>query len=187
MPQGLQRSLVYLFIGLAGLLGGWMVAHYSTSQQDAGNDSGQVTLIDAEAAQQLPDVQWQDLDGKGQNLNQFLGKVVVVNHWAPWCEPCREEIPLFMDIQAAKAQQGLQFVGIGHDTPGNVKRFVDSMGINYPQWLAGDMQGMQWMQALGNRGSLPFTTIHDREGKMIGKKLGLLSAQELEEIIQPVL
>ncbi len=179
--KGIKLVLFYMLLGASGLLAGWFFS------DNAIPDKTKMITVDPSSAQQLPDLLWQDLEGKPQNLQQYLGKVVVVNHWAPWCEPCREEIPLFVDIQSAKGARGLQFIGIAHDAPANVMRFVDSMPINYPQLLAGDQQGMDWMKSLGNPGSLPFTTIHDRDGQLIGRKLGLLSAKELDEIILPVL
>ncbi len=181
MPKVLKLTFIYVLIGAGGLLAGWFFA------QHFGTKSTAAVKIDADHSQTLPDLLWQDLDGKSLNLRQYLGKILIVNHWAPWCEPCREEIPLFMDIQSARAQEGIQFIGIAHDSPGNVMRFVDSMPINYPQVLAGDVQGAEWMASLGNPGSLPFTAIYDRDGKLIGKKLGLLSAEQLEEIISPVM
>ncbi|MFT5260244.1 MAG: thiol-disulfide isomerase/thioredoxin [Saprospiraceae bacterium] len=179
MPNKVKLILIYLTIGAGGLLAGKFIA-----QMQSTKTADQVNQAPVEGyAKELPDLLWQDLEGQSQNLRQFLGKVVVVNHWAPWCEPCREEIPLFIDLQQQKGGDGLQFIGVAHDSPGNVMRFVDSMPINYPQVLAGDFQGMDWMKALGNPGSLPFTSVYDREGQLIGKKLGLLSADQLDDII----
>jgi thiol-disulfide isomerase/thioredoxin len=79
-----------------------------------------------------------DLAGKAQALRQWQGKVLVLNFWAPWCPPCREEIPDFIRLQERHGQAGLQFVGVALDDPDKVAAFVDETGINYPILLGGD-------------------------------------------------
>src|SRR5829696_5684301 len=78
-----------------------------------------------------------DMDGQAQRLDQWQGKVVVVNFWATWCAPCREEIPLFVKLQKQYGDRGLQFVGIAVDEPAKVKPFAAELGMNFPVLVGG--------------------------------------------------
>jgi thiol-disulfide isomerase/thioredoxin len=128
-----------------------------------------------------------DLQGTSQRISQWRGKVLVVNFWASWCEPCRKEIPEFIEIQNQFRDQGLVFVGIAVDQPQKAAAFSQDIGINYPV-LTGGMEAMSLAEAAGNRqGALPFTVIIDRSGKIISTHLGLLSRSKLEATIKPLL
>jgi thiol-disulfide isomerase/thioredoxin len=110
-----------------------------------------------------------------------------VNFWASWCEPCRKEIPEFIEVQNQFRDQGLVFVGIAVDQPQKAAAFSKDIGINYPV-LTGGMEAMSLAEAAGNRqGALPFTVIIDRSGKIISTHLGLLSRSKLEATIKPLL
>src|SRR5437867_6123922 len=80
----------------------------------------------------LPDAQ-----GTRQSLNQWRGKVLVVNFWATWCDPCREEMPQFIQAQRELGPRGLQFVGIAVDQPDKVLQFAEELGLNYPALIGG--------------------------------------------------
>ena len=142
---------------------------------------------DTQTSATLPDSYWPNLDGGQNQLSEWHEKVLIVNHWATWCEPCREEIPMFMEVQARYAEQGVELIGIAHDEEDEVRRYVDSMGMNYPQLLAGRGQGQKWLVELGNNGSLPFTLVFDREGNLRAKKLGRMSEQELRTAVESIL
>ena len=73
-----------------------------------------------------------DVEGREQALGQWQGKVLVVNFWATWCAPCREEMPEFVRAQAELGGKGLQFVGIAVDQADKVRQFAQEIGINYP-------------------------------------------------------
>src|SRR5262245_22722504 len=73
-----------------------------------------------------------DASGKEQRLDQWRGKVLVVNFWATWCAPCREEMPEFIKAQSEFGASGLQFVGIAVDQPDKVQQFANEIGLNYP-------------------------------------------------------
>ena len=105
-----------------------------------------------------------DAEGREQSLGQWKGKVLVVNFWATWCGPCREEMPEFVKAQREFGGRGLQFVGIAIDEPAKVKEFAAELGLNYPA-LIGGFGGVELSKTQGNRlGALPFTIIIDRAG-----------------------
>jgi len=139
------------------------------------------------SAATLPDIPWDNLTGGQNRLTEWGGSVMIVNNWATWCEPCRREIPLFMDFQARYADQGVVLIGIAHDELEDVRRYSDEMGMNYPQLIAGAEQGAQWLETLGNSGSLPLTLVYDRQGRLRAKKLGLMSERELEQAVSGLL
>ncbi|MGD8429861.1 MAG: TlpA disulfide reductase family protein, partial [Ectothiorhodospiraceae bacterium] len=73
-----------------------------------------------------------DMNGERHSIAEWDGRVIVLNFWATWCAPCREEMPLLVDLQDKYGDQGLQIVGVALDRPDAVKAFADKMGLNYP-------------------------------------------------------
>ena len=121
-----------------------------------------------------------DLNGKTQSLAQWRGKVLIVNYWATWCHPCREEMPGFSRLQDKYRDKDIQFVGISIDTVDKIIEFQKTTPVNYPL-LIGDISIMESSAKLGNtRQALPFTAVFDREGRLSATKLGRLSEPELE-------
>src|SRR5687767_5345616 len=98
----------------------------------------------------IAEVTLPDLDGVPQALAQWRGKVVVVNFWATWCAPCREEIPLLVKLQARHRDRGLQLVGIAIDRPDKVRPYAKEMGMNFPI-LIGNLEAVDLAKVLGNR------------------------------------
>ncbi len=133
------------------------------------------------------DAKLPDLAGRMQPLKQWQGKVLVLNFWAPWCPPCRKEIPDFMRLQDRHGQAGLQFVGIALDEPDKVTAFVDETGINYPI-LLGAEEAAALSMAAGNRlGGLPFTVVFDRRGNALATLTGGVTEARLEALVKPLL
>ena len=129
-----------------------------------------------------------DLKGAPQALEQWRGRVLVVNFWATWCAPCREEIPGFVRLQARHGARGLQFVGIAIDQPDKVAQFAREFQINYPLLIAGGLETMELLRQTGNRaGVLPYTLVLDREGRVVSREPGGLKEPRLEGLIQPLL
>lgn len=128
-----------------------------------------------------------DLDGHGHTLTEWSGKVVVLNFWATWCPPCREEMPEFSAIQQELGGRGLQFVGVAIDDPAEVRDFLRRHPVNYPI-LVGDDKVPAWADSLGNEVSaLPFSVILDRGGRVVYAHTGLFRRNLLLERLEPLL
>jgi len=121
-----------------------------------------------------------DSGGKVHTLEQWRGKILIVNFWATWCPPCREEMPGFARLQEKLEAKGVQFVGISIDTAVKVAEFQKLTPVNYPL-LIGDAGAIDSSVALGNsRQALPFTAVIDRHGIVSAIKLGRFLEADLE-------
>jgi thiol-disulfide isomerase/thioredoxin len=124
-----------------------------------------------------------DPAGQSRTLGQFQGQVVVVNFWATWCAPCREEMPGFSRLQDRWADRGVRFVGLSDEEPAKVARFAADMKVAYPLWVGG-AEVMELSRRLGNRlGVLPHTAILDGQGRVVQSRIGLYPEADLEAIL----
>lgn len=122
-----------------------------------------------------------DADGQWRTLDDWQGKIRVVNYWATWCPPCLEEMPAFVRLSRRHANAGVQFVGISIDSVDKIREFRSAQKIDYPL-LIGSMEVMQATAAMGNAArALPFTLIIDGQGILRETKLGRYSETELEQ------
>jgi thiol-disulfide isomerase/thioredoxin len=113
----------------------------------------------ANAAARLLSLTLPDLEGKPQALSQWKGKVLVVNFWATWCPPCKEEMPEFSRLNKEFSPNGVQFVGISIDTAEKVLAFSKETPVSYPL-LISNLDSLDLASDLGNRAKgLPFTII----------------------------
>ena len=128
-----------------------------------------------------------DLSGELHRIGSWKGKVLVVNFWATWCPPCLEEIPMFVRLQQALGQRGLQFVGIAVDQPDKVADFVAKNAVNYPVMI-GQLDAIKIAESAGNdSGGLPYTLVFDRQGRVESRHFGGLTERELKPIIEKLL
>lgn len=143
--------------------------------------------ISKQGAQAILSANLPDIEGNIQTVSQWQGNVIVVNFWATWCTPCREEIPEFIDMQNKFREQGLTFIGIAIDREDKVIAYSKEFGINYPV-LIGGLEGMTFAEAAGNQMSvLPYTVVFDRQGKIAETFLGRVHQRALEKTVVPLL
>ena len=122
-----------------------------------------------------------DFDDKPFAFESLRGKPLIVNFWARWCGPCRKEIPELAAAHDKFAKRGLVVVGIALDDKiESTRDFAKAYEMRYTGLLA-KSGGIELMQAIGNpKAVVPFTLSIDREGKVIGSKLGAMSKAEIE-------
>ena len=141
-----------------------------------------------------PDVTFANLQGQSETLASLKGKVVLVNFWATWCDPCKEEIPGLMELQEKYAGRGFTVLGVAMDDDGKsvVQPFVEktqfdvggrSMNINYPIVLGDDDVATKFGGLFG----FPVSFLISRDGKVEKKYLGELTEDEMEKEIEGLL
>jgi peroxiredoxin len=135
--------------------------------------------------QAAPDFSLASLDGKTLKLSDFRGKAVLLNFWATWCEPCKIEMPWFVDLQKKYGPEGLQVLGVAMDdaSPKEIADFTQKMGVNYPVVVGKEAVGDQY----GGIPYLPSTFYIDRDGKVVDRVYGLVSRSEIEDNIRKAL
>ena len=132
-----------------------------------------------------PAWQLKDVNGAVVSSEQFKGKVVVIDFWATWCPPCREEIPGYIALAQKYGKDGLVVVGISLDQAGPevVKAFAAKTGMNYPVVMGDESV----VAAFGGVEGIPTTFLIDRAGQVRDRKVGLLATAEYEKRILAVL
>ncbi len=154
----------------------------------AGFVVGPLFLQSSSGAARLLRTSFTDLKGAPHTLAEWSGRVLVCNFWAAWCPPCVREVPLLSAVRTKFAANGLEIVGIALDTPANVEKFKSRIQISYPVLIAGP-DGFDLLHALGNApGGLPYTVVLNRQGALVGHKLGeFVSQEQLETLLRPLL
>ena len=169
-----KNTLLILFAAGIALTAGLFVQRLSAGNQPEAN----VPAI----AFSLP-----DLTGKQRNINEWQGKILIINFWATWCPPCLKEIPEFIKLQNAYSDKDLQFIGIAIDDKQAVEEYLKTININYPMLISGD-EGIALSHQLGNIvNAVPFTLIVNKQGQIIHRQPGELSNEKIIELITPLL
>ncbi len=131
-----------------------------------------------------PTFQLKDLDGKDFKLEDYRGKVVLLNFWATWCGPCREEIPTLIELQK-RYKDRLQVIGLAvdEDDEDDVRKFVTSQGINYPIAIS----SIPIRIAYGGVTALPTVFVINPAGAIVQKHVGLFNPWLYETEVRALL
>jgi len=183
-----MKKSVLTIVAVIGVIFATYLADRATRRPHSGGvtqAANPATLLAA------PDVKLMDIGGKDISLSQYKGKVVLVNFWATWCDPCRVEIPWLIEMQQKYSAKGFTVLGIAMDEEGakvvtpfvNKERF-DVNGaqsqMNYPIVIGDDAAADKFGGLLG----YPTSVLVNRDGKIIKRVTGIISADEMAKSIE---
>lgn len=167
---GIGVGLLILLVLIFGLRDIRRFRPSAASDQSGDPANGLPTIRFVKNPQPAPAFRIQSLDGQAISLLDLGGKVVLLNFWATWCPPCREEIPDLIELQN-KYDGRLQIIGLSVDTgsPETVERFAEERKINYPVAIASPELEAKFGGVMG----LPTSFLVDTEGRVVQKHVGL--------------
>jgi peroxiredoxin len=179
----MQKNKVIIAVVAAALIAGVVVARFINTE----NNTVATVSTSGSVPTEMVEFSLPDTDGKVHNINEWRGKIVVLNFWATWCPPCRAEVPLFVDTQEKFRKDGLVIVGVAIDKKQDVANFVDSYFINYPV-LVSEQDNTELMARYGNRiATLPYSVVMDRKGKVIETHAGAYKKDQLYSVLNKIL
>lgn len=168
--------LLSLTIGLAGC-----------QQHPAGPAVSQESAVGAgEIGSRLPDLTLTDLQGRPLPVPELRGKVVLIDFWATWCQPCRKEMPGYQKLLDRYGSRGFEVIGLKFDSMRDTEdpaKFAAKIGVRYPLAVATDAVKNKF----GGIEGLPTTLLYDRQGILHLKVVGFEYTENIESALKPLL
>jgi len=125
-----------------------------------------------------------DMEGKSVRVQDLQGKIVVLNFWATWCRPCREELPLMVRFSQAYAGRNVIFIGASIDVSKatkNIPALIDTYRVTFPIWTGASLDDMAKLK-MGT--GVPATAFIDRDGQIVSRVSGRIQPEELWQRIE---
>jgi len=155
-----------------------------SNQGEAVESINALTFPPVEVNQPAPELTLFDLDGNEVSLTDFQGEVILVNNWATWCPPCREEMPEFKAYYDKYKDQGFQVIAIEAGEPeAEVRNFVEQAGLDFVILLDPENKSLITFQ----HNSLPNSFVIDRKGNLRLAWLGAINGPTFEKYVTPLL
>jgi len=135
------------------------------------------------AGERLTDLQLPDIAGQPHRLNEWDGRLVLVNFWATWCGPCREEMPLLDRTRRKLSANGLEIVGVAIDDADAVGAFLKDSPVQYPILVGGDNDTLY---RFGDGSAvLPYSVLFAPNGKVLAQRAGSFTESGLQRWLEP--
>ncbi len=175
----LRKPVLVLSLAAAGLVG--------CNQHSASPPRPKENVIAAgEIGSRLPDFSVKDLQGREISSADLRGKVVLIDFWATWCQPCKKEMPGYQKLEDRYGSRGFAVVGFKFDTMMDMEDpvlFAKKIGVRYPLAVAAD----DLKQKFGSIEGLPTTMLYDRQGILRKKIIGFEYTNVLESELKALL
>jgi thiol-disulfide isomerase/thioredoxin len=176
-----RANLLIVLIAIAGAALGLLVGS-RIGQPPESAPPGTVVL---HAGDMRTDLRLPGTDGSTHKLSDWDGKLVLLNFWASWCEPCREEMPLLDNAAAQHASDGLAVVGIAIDDAQPVSAYLKQNPVRYPILIGGNDEVNPSTLFGDTRDVLPYSVLIGRDGTILAQRAGSFTASSLSEWLQP--
>ncbi|MBU2491725.1 MAG: TlpA family protein disulfide reductase [Bacteroidetes bacterium] len=180
-----HKNLIYT-LGFLGIFLIFFVINNSGSEPEQGPYPPGYDKASSAEKGVAPSFELSTTDGAKINLNDYKGKVVILDFWATWCGPCRRGIPDLVELKDKYKDKGFEIIGITVDqanTMDQVIPFINNYKINYPVAYANS----DIIKKYGGIDAIPTSFIIDKEGKIVSKHVGLIMKEqyikEIEEIL----
>lgn len=172
-----RTNALILLIAIAGAIGGFLAGGWLRPLPPERIDPQALKIGDA-----TPPIQRPDVTGKPRALEEWRGKLLVVNFWASWCGPCREEMPLLDKTQQRLASKGVQIIGVAFDNPVAIQEFLGKVPVSYPILIDDPEKGDDLSARFGNgRGVLPYTVLIGRDGRVLARRFGNFTEKSFDQ------
>ena len=174
-----RSCVLFLSLAVAGLAGCNQKTASPTPRKEAAIAAGEI-------GSRLPDFSVNDLGGNALSSANLRGKVVLIDFWATWCQPCKKEMPGYQKLADTYGPRGLVVVGFKFDNMPDTEdplQFAKSIGVHYPLAVASD----DVRQRFGGIEGLPTTMIYDRDGILRTKVIGFEYTDKIELALKPLL
>ncbi len=179
---GRLMAMTLIGTGLVAIGIMFMLLLYNKNEAAASTSDFSVVPVEVEFA--APNLNLQTLAGEPVSLSKYRGSVVLVNLWATWCPPCREEMPALLKFYEAYKSDGFVLVAINQEeSPDIVKAFVDDYGLTFPVWLDENYIAQQEFKTM----NLPSSYVIDRNGQVRLMWIGGISQKNLEKYVSEII
>jgi thiol-disulfide isomerase/thioredoxin len=185
----MKKTILILTIVIAAT-----IVVYIADRATRVHTSASTRLVVMKAGEPAPDISVKDLDDKGVTLADYKGQVVLVNFWATWCDPCREEIPWLIEMQDKYGPKGFTVLGIAMDEEGKpvVAPFVakerydvkgQKLPMNYPIVIGNESVAEKFGGLLG----YPTSVLISKDGKQLKRVTGIINQEEISKLVEGAL
>lgn len=178
-----QRILAMLLIGF-GLIAIGVASMTLISLRRSQGVGQDVSAAPVKVDYPAPSLSLTDLEGVTRSLSDYRGQVLLVNMWATWCPPCREEMPTLESFYRDHRDRGFVIIGVNDgDLAIDVRDFVNAYGLTFPVWL----DPSYLSESAFNTMNLPSSFVIDRQGQVRLQWVGGIDREKLEQYVVPII